>query len=247
MLKSIEAKGDSIDAAVESALQQLGMSRDDVSVEVLQTPKSGFFGLGREPAIVSVSYQASPAGKAKRFLEGLLVRFGTPAELRITEDFDQNNIHIELIGSNMGAIIGRRGETLDAIQYLTSLVTNRDEEDHWRVTLDTEGYREKREASLQELAKRTAQKAMKYKKPVALDPMNPQERRIIHACLQDYGGIMTYSIGSEPNRKVVIAPEGSAPVGGGQPKKQGGNPRRRRRGGQGRPPVSKQAGSSSQE
>ncbi|MEA5038972.1 MAG: RNA-binding cell elongation regulator Jag/EloR [Clostridiaceae bacterium] len=248
MLKSIEAKGDTIDAAVDNALRQLGMHRDDVSVEVLQTPKSGFFGLGKEPAVVRVSYQNSPAGKAKDFLEGLLFRFGTPAQILIKENFEENTLAVELIGSDMGTVIGRRGETLDAIQYLTGIVVNRTEEERWRVTVDTEGYRAKREDSLEELAKRTAQKALKYKKPVALDPMNPQERRIIHACLQDYAGVTTYSIGTEPNRKVVIAPEGSAPVAGGQPQKQAnassGTPHRRRRGGRGRPHS---AGTSSQD
>lgn len=240
MLRSIEAKGDSIDSAVENALRQLGMNRDDVSVEVLQNPKSGFLGIGREPAVVRVSYQASPAGKAKDFLEGLLIRFGTPAQIHITENFNESALNVELVGPNMGAVIGRRGETLDAMQYLTSLVVNRDEEERWRVTIDTEGYRAKRAGSLEELARRTAQKALKYKKPVALEPMNPQERRIVHACLQDFEGVTTYSIGSEPNRKVIVAPEGSAPIGGG--KKPGapaasssGTQRRRRRGGHGRP------------
>ena len=233
MVKSIEAKGESIDAAVENALQQLGLHRDDVSVEVLQTPKSGFLGIGKEPAVVRVSYQTSPAGRAQDFIEGFLVRFGVPAQVRVRENFAENALDIELVGDNMGALIGRKGETLDALQYLTSIVTNREEEEHWRVTLDAEGYRQKREESLEELAKRTAQKALKYKKPVALEPMNPHERRIVHACLQEVEGVTTYSIGTEPNRKVIVAPEGSAPVGGGQPRKPGspagGSSRNRRR------------------
>jgi len=224
MQRSIEAKGDTIDVAVENALQQLGMHRDDVSVEVLQNPKSGFLGLGREPAIVRVSYQTSPAGKAKTFLEGLLIRFGAPAQIHIAENFEENAVNIELVGGDTGTLIGRRGETLDAIQYLTGIVVNRDEADRWRVTIDAEGYRAKRETSLQELAQHTAQKALKYKKPVALEPMNPQERRIVHSCLQDYAGVTTYSIGTEPNRKVIVAPEGSRPIGGGQTEKAGIRP-----------------------
>ena len=248
MVKSIEAKGDSIDAAVDSALRQLGMHRDDVSVEVLQNPKAGFLGFGKEPAVVRVSYQSSPAAKAEEFLKGFLVRFGTPAEIHVREDFENSALDIELTGENMGALIGRKGETLDAIQYLTGIVINREEDERWRVNVDTEGYRAKREGSLEELAQRTAAKALKYKKPVALEPMNAHERRIIHACLQDYAGVTTYSIGTEPNRKVIVSPEGAAPVGGGAPRKPGapaGNPNgrpRRRRGGARRPSGPRPAG-----
>ncbi len=211
MLKVIESKGATIDAAIESALQQLGKERDEVSVEVMQNPKSGFLGIGKEPAIVKVSFQSSPADKAVGFLEGLLLRFGTPATVAVKEDFDNKTIKIQLSGENMGAVIGRRGDTLDAMQYLTSIVTNRDEEERWRVVVDTENYRERREDTLEELAKKTAQKVLKYKKGVALEPMTPHERRIIHACLQEVEGIMTYSVGSEPSRKVVVAPEGTVP------------------------------------
>ncbi|MGM9639378.1 MAG: RNA-binding cell elongation regulator Jag/EloR [Butyricicoccaceae bacterium] len=206
MIKVIEAKGDTIDAAIQNALASLGCDRDEVSVEVVRKPKSGFLGFGREPAVVKVTYQASPAGKARDFLEGLLIRFGTPAHIEVTEDENEKTIHLELSGENMGAIIGRRGDTLDAFQYLTSIVTNKDEEDRWRVTVDTENYRAKREAALVALANKTAQKALKYKKGVALEPMNPHERRIIHSALQDVEGVTTYSTGSEPNRKVIVAP-----------------------------------------
>lgn len=206
MIKVIEAKGDTIDAAIQNALDILGCDRDDVSVEVVNKPKSGFLGFGREPALVRVSFEASPAGKAKDFLAGLLVRFGTPADIQVSENAEEKTIHLELSGSNMGAVIGRRGDTLDAFQYLTSIVANKGEEDRWRVTVDTENYRAKREAALVALANKTAQKALKYKKSVALEPMNPHERRIIHSALQDVEGVTTYSTGSEPNRKVIIAP-----------------------------------------
>jgi len=206
MIKVIEAKGDTIDAAIQNALNILGCDRDEVSVEVVSNPKSGFFGFGKQPAVVKVTFEASPAGKAKDFLEGLLIRFGTPAHIEISENADEKTIHLELSGENMGSIIGRRGDTLDALQYLTSIVTNKDEEDRWRVTVDTENYRAKREASLIALANKTAQKALKYNKSVALEPMNPHERRIIHSALQDTEGVTTYSTGSEPTRKVIIAP-----------------------------------------
>lgn len=235
MIKVIEAKGDSIDAAILNALKELGCDRDEVSVEVVKKPKSGFFGFGKEPAIVKVTYQASPAGKAKDFLAGLLTRFGTPAHIEVTENEEEKTIHLELSGDNMGAIIGRRGDTLDAFQYLTSIVTNKDEDDRWRVTVDTENYRAKREAALIALANKTAQKALKYKKGVALEPMNPHERRIIHSALQEVEGVTTYSTGSEPNRKVIVAPtdlpqqtRSSKKPAGKAPGKSGGS---RRRGG----------------
>jgi len=220
MIKQIEAKGETIDAAVQKALLQLGLSRDDVSVEILEKPRSGFLGIGREPALVRVTYQTSPAGVAKDFLEGLLYRFGAPATVVTTENETEKTIEIELSGDNMGLIIGRRGDTLDAMQYLTSIVANRDLEEHWHVALDTENYRSKREVALQSLAAKMAQKALKYKKSVALEPMKPHERRVIHASLQDCEGVTTYSVGSEPNRKVIVAPVGAEPQFGGKPSAQ---------------------------
>ena len=233
MVKYYEAKGDTIEAALENACKELGCSRDDLaSYEMVQMPKSGFLGIGRQQAIVKVEYRTSPAGRAEEFLTGLLERFGTPAQLNVTENFEEKTINIQLSGDNMGAVIGHRGDTLDALQYLTSIVANREEDDRWRITVDTENYRSKREGTLEALAQKTAQKALKYKKAVALEPMNPHERRIIHAALQEVEGVTTYSTGSEPNRKVIVAPEGMAPAGAQQsaPKKSGGHGRRRSRG-----------------
>ena len=232
-MKYLEAKGDSIDAAVESALRELGMTRDDVSVEVLQQPKSGFLGFGKEPAIVRVSYEVTPTGRAVDFLQGLLVRFGTPAQIHASENVEERTISLTLSGENMNAVIGHHGDTLDAIQYLVNIVTNRKEDERWRVTVDTENYRAKREESLAALAHKTAQKALKYRKPVGLEPMNPHERRTIHATLQEVEGVTTYSVGTEPNRKVIVAPADMAPVAAAQQgaqKKSGGSRRRRNRG-----------------
>ncbi len=233
-MKYIDVKGDSREAAVENALQQLGLSRDEVSVEVLQEAKSGFLGLGKQPAIVRVSYQdePTPTERATEFLNGLLERFGTPAEIHASENEEERAVTLELTGDNMNQVIGHHGDTLDAIQYLTNIVVNRKEEERWRVTVDTENYRKKREESLIGLANKTAQKALKYRKPVALEPMNPHERRTIHAALQDVEGVTTYSVGTEPNRKVIVAPEGmgSAPASsnGGAGKKSSGGRRRNR-------------------
>lgn len=233
-MKYIETQGDTLDAAIESALQQLGMTREQVSVEQVQLPKAGFLGIGRVPAIVRVSYEESPAGRAVEFLEGLLTRFGTPAQITSEENTEEKTIRLTLSGENMSAVIGHHGDTLDAIQYLTNIVTNRKEEERWRVTVDTENYRAKREESLIGLANKTAQKALKYRKPVALEPMNPHERRTIHAALQEVAGVTTYSVGTEPNRKVIVAPEGMAPAQGDNRSQGGKKPgARRHRGGRG--------------
>lgn len=225
MVKSIEAKGDSIEAAVAAALAQLGKERDDVTVEVLEKGKSGFFGIGAQPALVRVSYEHSPADKATEFLEGLLQRFGTPARVECTVDELNEAIKINLVGENMGTVIGRRGDTLDAIQYLTSIVANKNEEKRWHIALDTENYRAKRQAALEKLAANTAQKALRYKRSIALEPMNPHERRIIHAALQDFEGVTTHSVGVEPNRKVIVAPEGVGNRPGGYRNGRGGRNR----------------------
>ncbi len=230
MIKSLEAQGKTIDEAVNSALKQLGVDRDDVSVEVVKQPKAGFLGIGKQPAVVKVQYQSSPTERAKEFAEGLLLKFGTPCTVNVKEDLAGKNILMEISGENINAVIGRRGETLDALQYLTTTVANRGEEDHWRVMIDAQGYRSRREDSLESLAKKMAEKAIKYKKPVALDPMPSHERRVIHSALQDVEGVSTYSTGNEPNRKVVIVPEGATtkqPIQSGG--KRNGNYHRRRR------------------
>ena len=216
MVKSVEAKGESIEAAVANALAQLGKERDDVTVEVLEKGKNGFFGIGAQPAVVRVSYETSPADTAIDFLEGLLTRFGVEAQVECSVCPEEESIRLNLVGQNMGSVIGRRGDTLDAIQYLTNIVANKNEEKRWHLVLDTENYRAKRQATLERLAVNTAQKALRY------EPMNPQERRIIHSALQDYEGVSTHSVGVEPNRKVIVVPEGARENrGGGRPNKGG--------------------------
>lgn len=145
---------------------------------------------------------------AGEFLESVLKVMGVDAKLESRVDRSENTVHIELSGENMGFVIGRRGETLDALQYLTTIVTNKKEDSRWRVTLDTENYREKRTASLIALANKTANQAVKTGKSIALEPMSPQERRIIHSALQDNKAVTTFSTGQEPRRKIVIAPQG---------------------------------------
>lgn len=212
MLKSIEATGNNVDSAINSALLTLGKERDDVTVEIIEKAKAGFLGIGAQPAKVRVSYEveeeATISKKALDFLGGMLTRFGTEAKLEMRVDEEESAVYIDIAGDDMGAVIGRRGDTLDALQYLTSIVSNRGQEKRYHIILDAENYRAKRRATLEKLAVTTAQKAIKYKRSMSLDPMNPQERRVIHATLQEYSGVSTRSTGNEPNRKVVILPDG---------------------------------------
>lgn len=310
MQKFLEATGESRDAAIANALRQLGLDRDDVSVEVLDNGKKGIFGIGATPARVRVTYEApdvaekkpepKPAPKAEKpaqkpqklsitdeddtprlvkaapadfvpekleverprrersdrphrergdrprrerrpreerpitpsvpkerelipvseecmkkaeelatsFIFGLMEKMGVEGQVTVLPQVECDQLRLELSGPDMGPIIGRRGDTLDAIQYLGSLVLNNALDEHVRLSVDTENYREKRSESLERLARKMAMKVVKSHRSMTLEPMNPYERRIIHAALQDFNGVTTYSTGTEPNRRVVIAPDG---------------------------------------
>ena len=296
MGKSIEFHGKTVDDAVAKALAELGLEREDISVEIIERGRSGFLGFGASDAIVRVAFEgpeeeeapaaqvpapapapepavkeepepapaaegrrrsssrrgrgnaarnasAEPAAREKRaaapvtqkpadpvesteepdapaaapvravgtqaeqteaFLSGLLEHMGVRAEIEITPR-KGGGLNVNLSGSGIGAVIGRRGETLDAIQHLTNYTVNRGGDKHSHINVDAENYRAKREESLQRLAEKMAAKAIKYKRSMALEPMNSYERHVIHAALQDYEGVTTSSIGSEPNRRVVVA------------------------------------------
>lgn len=319
MEKFIETTGETRDAAIEAALKQLGMDRDDVSVEVLDNGKKGFLGIGATPARVRVTYEvpdepvkkaepvhtpvektakphhaekpakeekpaaklqklsitdeddtprlvkAAPAdfvpekleverpprrerprrernGRRERrpreerpitpsvpkerelipvseecmkkaeqlatdFVTGLLEKMGVEGTVTTLPQVECDQLRLEISGPDMGPIIGRRGDTLDAIQYLGSLVLNNALDEHVRLSVNTENYREKRAESLERLARKMAMKVVKSHRSMTLEPMNPYERRIIHAALQDFNGVTTYSTGTEPGRRVVIAPD----------------------------------------
>lgn len=321
MEKFIETTGDTRDAAIEAALKQLGMDRDDVSVEVLDNGKKGFLGIGATPARVRVTYEVpdepvkkaepvhipvekpakphraekpakeeKPAAKPQKlsitdeddtprlvkaapadfvpekleverpprrerprrerggrrdrrpreerpitpsvpkerelipvseecmkkaeqlatdFVTGLLEKMGVEGEVKTLPQVECDQLRLEISGPDMGPIIGRRGDTLDAIQYLGSLVLNNALDEHVRLSVNTENYREKRAESLERLARKMAMKVVKSHRSMTLEPMNPYERRIIHAALQDFNGVTTYSTGTEPGRRVVIAPDNS--------------------------------------
>ncbi len=285
MEKTIVTTGKTIDLAIEAALAQLGLDRDSVSVQVLQQAKSGFLGLGTQPAKVEVTYEApdpvpeapkvalSSASRSKpktkpvqpkpepkkeavkpepkkeparaeaprperkpdhksapkaeapkapkepktyvpaepgsveekieTFLKGLMEHMGSSAVPHAWKD-EGSSYKVELIGDDLGYLIGRRGDTLDALQHLANYSINRDVEGHIRISVDAEQYREKREESLRRYARKKAQQVLKNRRRTTLEPMNAYERHVIHAALQDMDNITTHSTGTEPNRRVVI-------------------------------------------
>lgn len=262
MIKYLEKSGRTMEEAIAAALAELGVSEEEISVEVLERAKSGFLGIGAQPAVIRVSYEvldepaekkeekpAAPAPKktektnapapkkaeekkpepkkaeekkpepkkaaapvdesaefaaVRSFVSGLMERMGVDADIDISRR-DNGGINVKLSGSGMGAIIGRRGETLDAIQHLTNYVINRDSDKHMHISVDAENYRAKREESLTKLAEKMAEKAIKYKRSMALEPMNSYERHVIHTALQNFEGVTTSSTGVEPNRRVVVS------------------------------------------
>ena len=209
MLKSIEVSGKSEDDAIQSALNQLGLTRDEVSVEIIERAKAGFLGLKSTPAVVRVTYETneseSHAERVEKFLSGLFLRMGVSAQPEIREE--EGVVNVNLTGEDPGALIGRRGETLDAIQHLTNYVVNRGSAGRVRVNIDTENYRERRNEALERLAEKVASKVVKYRRNMTLEPMNSYERHIIHTALQEVENVTTYSIGTEPNRRIVVSYE----------------------------------------
>lgn len=221
MAKMIEKTGSTIDAAVESALNELGCTRDEVDVEVLSKGSKGFLGLGASEAKVRVtviddeSFDLTEEAETdiEKYLVSILDKMGIEAHTELTEN--DGNINIDISGDMMGVVIGRRGDTLDALQYLCSLVYNKNRDDYVRVNLDTENYRAKREETLVNLAKKIAGTVSRTGRSITLEPMNPNERRIIHSTLQSYDYINTYSIGEDPNRKIVVSSKNSSRSGRG--------------------------------
>lgn len=250
-MRYIDVTGKTEEEAIRKGLEQLGLERDDVSVEILERARSGFLGIGSSPAKVRVTYEldvaeepkpevpkAKPAEKKpepkpaekkaepkaeekktepaapacdnddarriKDFLTGLLEHMDSTAEVKVYEE-EKNRYKVILEGQKLGALIGRRGETLDAIQQLTNYAVNSGRDKRLRIHVDAENYRAKREQSLESLANKVAGKVLKYRRSVTLEPMNAYERHVIHAALQDVKGVTTYSIGTEPNRRVVVA------------------------------------------
>ena len=203
MNREVIATGRKVDEELDKAYEQLGISRDEAQFEILDLPKKGFLGLGASPAKVRVFIEVSKALCAVDYLQSIFHQMGLDqVQIDVTET--ENCANITLSGDGLGVLIGRRGETLDALQYLTSLYVNKGGEDYIRVTLDTENYRAKREEALRRLANRMANRAIKTGRKVVMEPMNPYERRILHSALQQNDAVTTHSEGEEPNRHVVI-------------------------------------------
>lgn len=200
----VEKSAKTVEQAVELALQELGAARDAVEVEVLDPGAKGVLGLfGGKDAQVRVTYNDhDPARDAIRFLQPIFASLRVSATHTVEER--DGIVWITFRGKGLGAIIGRRGETLDALQYLTNLAVNRRFEEKTRIVLDVEGYRAEREKTLVNLARKMADKARRSDRDVILEPMSPHERRIIHIALQDAEGVKTVSVGEEPYRKVII-------------------------------------------
>lgn len=204
MINEVIKTGRTIEEALSLGCDALGKSEEDVSYEIIDMPKKGFFGFGNSPAKVRVYFEISKSKVAVAYLKSLLDNMGI-SDYSANVSGDDDTINITLVGDNLGVIIGRRGETLDAIQYLVSLVANKIDNKYTRITIDSGNYREKREKTLQSLARKIAANAVETGRTSTLEPMNPYERRIIHAAVAQIEGATSTSVGDEPNRKVVIS------------------------------------------
>ncbi|MGI6189446.1 MAG: protein jag [Clostridiales bacterium] len=202
-MKSVETSGKTVEEAILMAVAQLGVRRDNLNIEIIEQPAKRLFGIiGGKSAKIRATIKRNIKDEVKEFLSKLFTFMNVEAKITVTED--DSKIMVRLSGQNMGLLIGYRGETLDALQYLTNLAINKDSEEYRRIIIDTEEYRSKREETLRRLAKRLANKVQKTRKSIVLEPMNPYERRIIHSTLQNHPNVITYSEGDEPYRKVVI-------------------------------------------
>ena len=194
------------EATIKAALE-LQTTRDKLEYEVIDKGSTGFLGIGARPVIIRAKKKMSLEDVAMDFLSQIFETMNIPVDLNASYNEEERELSINMEGQDMGVLIGKRGQTLDSLQYLVSLVVNKNREDdgHIRVKLDTENYRSRRKETLETLAKNIAYKVKRTKRPVSLEPMNPYERRIIHAALQNDKYVTTRSEGEEPFRHVVIA------------------------------------------
>lgn len=204
----IEVSAKTVNDAITEACQKLSVTSDKLEYEVIEEGSSGFLGIGSKAAVIKAKIKEEEKSidkKAKDFLNEVFAAMKLTVAVDIKYDDSNNNMDIDLSGDEMGVLIGKRGQTLDSLQYLTSLVVNKDTEDYIRVKVDTENYRQRRKETLENLAKNIAFKVKRTKRPVSLEPMNPYERRIIHSALQSDKYVVTHSEGEEPFRRVVVA------------------------------------------
>lgn len=200
----IEVTAKTVDDAITEACQKLTVTSDKLEYEVVEEGSSGFLGIGSKPAVIKARVKCSVADSAKIFLNEVFEAMKMNVVIDVKYDEDARNMNIDLSGDEMGVLIGKRGQTLDSLQYLVSLVVNKDANEYIRVKLDTENYRQRRKETLENLAKNIAYKVKRTKRSVSLEPMNPYERRIIHSALQADRYVTTHSEGEEPFRRVVV-------------------------------------------
>lgn len=201
-----EFKGKSVDEAVSEACIQFGASSDKLDIKVIDKGSTGFLGLGSKPAVIQVAIkQVSLEEIVRKFLGDVFQAMKIEVEMKISVNEENRYVDIELSGTEMGILIGKRGQTLDSLQYLVSLVVNKECDNYFRVKMDTENYRQRRRETLENLAKNLAFKVKRTRRSVSLEPMNPYERRVIHSTLQNDRNVTTKSEGEEPFRHVVIS------------------------------------------
>ena len=204
-MEFMEFSGKTVDDAVVEACSKLLISREKLEYEVVDEGNSGFLGLGSKPAVIKARQKLEIDDTAKVFLDDVFRAMGIEATVNIKYDEFDKTMNIDLTGDDMGILIGKRGQTLDSLQYLTNLVVNKNVEEKIHVKVDTEDYRKRRRQTLENLAKNMSSKVKRTRRSVTLEPMNPYERRIIHSALQNDKYVTTHSEGEEPYRKVVIS------------------------------------------
>jgi len=203
-MEYIEFSAKTVSDAITEACQKFGITSDKLDYQIIEEGSNGFLGIGSRPAIIKAAKKSSVQDNAKDFLNEVFGAMNMTVNIEVNYDEQEKNMDISLSGDEMGVLIGKRGQTLDSLQYLVSLVVNKESEEYIRVKVDTENYRERRKETLENLAKNIAYKVKRTRKAVSLEPMNPYERRIIHSALQNDKYVTTHSEGDEPFRRVVV-------------------------------------------
>ncbi len=203
-MEFIEVSAKTVDDAITESLVKLGTTSDKIEYEVIEKGSSGFLGIGSRPAVIKVRKKSDVEDYVYEFLHNVFLAMSLDVEIIINKSEDGKNVDVELKGEEMGVLIGKRGQTLDSLQYLTNLAVGKQVNEYVKVKIDTEDYRKRRRDTLENLAKNIAYKVKRTKRSVSLEPMNPFERRVIHSALQNDRYVNTHSEGEEPYRHVVV-------------------------------------------
>ena len=204
-MREVTASGQTVEEAIQSALEQLNITQEEANIEVIDEGKKGFLGLfGSSISVVKVKEKTNRIEETEQYLNNIMKHL--ELDISIEKEIEDQHVTFNLTGDKIAILIGKRGKTLNALQYLTHLVLNKKNEEYYKVTVDAEGYRERREEVLVELAHRMAEKALYLKRKVMLEPMPAYERKIIHSTLQERNDVTTYSDGIEPHRSIIIEP-----------------------------------------